>query len=76
VAEPGSSTNDSDTAVPFNYRQAKRRAMTAFERRFLAQAIVRARGNISEAARLIGTERRHLGRLLKKHGIDRLVQSA
>ena len=29
-------------------------------------------GNISEAARLIQTERRHLGRLLKKHGLDPL----
>jgi ActR/RegA family two-component response regulator len=35
--------------------------------------IDQARGNISAAARLAGTERRHLGRLLKKH---RLVKPA
>jgi DNA-binding NtrC family response regulator len=65
----------SDATGIFNYRQAKRRAIRAFEHQFLSRALARAQGNISEAARLIGTERRHLGRLLKKHGIDRLQPS-
>lgn len=61
------------TAPPegWNYRLAKLRAMTDFETKFLSEAMAVARGNISEAARMMGTERRHLGRLLKKHGLDR-----
>jgi DNA-binding NtrC family response regulator len=57
---------------PLNYRQAKSRAIADFESRFLLTLIDQANGNISAAARLSGTERRHLGRLLKKHGISKL----
>jgi ActR/RegA family two-component response regulator len=31
------------------------------------------RGNVSQAARAAGKERRELGRLLKKHQLDRAV---
>jgi DNA-binding NtrC family response regulator len=54
---------------PLNYRQAKRHAIEEFESRFLAHLIGQANGNISAAARISGTERRHLGRLLKKHNL-------
>lgn len=54
-----------------NYKHAKRLAMTEFERRFLKRLIERANGNVSAAARISGTERRHLGRLLKKHQINK-----
>jgi DNA-binding NtrC family response regulator len=52
-----------------SYRGAKQRAMQDFERAFLSRALRSAGGNVSQAARLIQTERRHLGRLLKKHGL-------
>lgn len=55
--------------ILLNYRCAKDRAITEFETRFLRQAMLHAGGNVSAAARLIGTERRHLGRLLKKYCI-------
>jgi DNA-binding NtrC family response regulator len=55
-----------------SYRRAKQRAIFEFERTFLSRVIRSTGGNISEAARLIQTERRHLGRLLKKHGLDPL----
>jgi DNA-binding NtrC family response regulator len=51
------------------YRDAKERAIAAFEQAYLAQLIGATRGNVSMAARLAGTERRHLGRLLKKHNL-------
>lgn len=54
-----------------NYLCAKARAIASFEVDFLNRAMRRASGNVSAAARLIGTERRHLGRLLKKYGIER-----
>jgi DNA-binding NtrC family response regulator len=54
------------SAVP-TYRRAKEQALAAFEHAYLARVINESRGNVSVAARLAGTERRHLGRLLKKH---------
>jgi two-component system, NtrC family, response regulator GlrR len=58
-----------------NYRQAKSRAIAEFESRFLANLMGQANGNVSAAARISGTERRHLGRLLKKHGISKSPSS-
>jgi DNA-binding NtrC family response regulator len=55
-----------------SFRRAKQRAIVEFERTFLSRVIRSTGGNVSEAARLIQTERRHLGRLLKKHGLDSL----
>ena len=55
-----------------NYRQAKIRAVAEFESVFLSRLFDQANGNVSAAARLSGTERRHLGRLLKKYGITRV----
>jgi len=59
--------------VTLNYRSAKARAIAEFDRRFLARVLRTTGGNISEAARMIGTERRHLGRLLKKYEMSRLT---
>jgi DNA-binding NtrC family response regulator len=55
-----------------NYRQAKSFAIAEFESRFLIALIGRANGNVSAAARISGTERRYLGRLLKKHCISKV----
>jgi DNA-binding NtrC family response regulator len=49
---------------------AKSRAIELFERRYLTDVMRRASGNVSQAARLAGTERRHLGKLLKKHHLE------
>ena len=42
-----------------------------FERRYLAELMRRAGGNVSEASRLANKDRRAIGRLLAKHDIDR-----
>jgi len=52
------------------FSAAKNLAIRAFERHYLLQLMHRAGGNVSVAARLSGTERRQLGKLLKKHGIE------
>ncbi|RDS81110.1 sigma-54-dependent Fis family transcriptional regulator [Dyella monticola] len=53
-----------------SFIEAKHHAIRAFEYRYLSQLMRRAGGNVSAAARMSGTERRQLGRLLKKHGIE------
>jgi DNA-binding NtrC family response regulator len=50
---------------------AKTHAVEKFELGYLTALMRRTRGNISKAALLSGTERRQLGKLLKKHGIQR-----
>jgi DNA-binding NtrC family response regulator len=50
---------------------AKTRAVAVFERGYLTSLMHKTDGNISKAAQLSGTERRQLGKLLKKHGIQR-----
>jgi two-component system, NtrC family, response regulator GlrR len=59
-----------------NYREAKSRAIEEFEHRFLERLLYQANGNVSAAARMSGTERRHLGRLLKKYGVPKLPPAA
>jgi DNA-binding NtrC family response regulator len=51
------------------YRQAKAAAIEAFERQYLTTLMARADGRVSVAARMVRTERRHLGRLLKRYQI-------
>ena len=55
--------------------KAKAHVLEEFERVYLSQALARAGGNVSEAARQSGKERRAFGKLLKKHGIDKRVFS-
>jgi len=52
------------------FSSAKSRAVAQFERAYLTDLMQRASGNISAAAGLSGTERRQLGKLLKKHHIE------
>ncbi len=50
--------------------QAKNSLINEFEQHYLASALDRAKGNISEAARLAGKERRSFTRLLQKYELD------
>ena len=53
-----------------NFNQAKKMAMHDFEQAHLRNLMRISAGNVSQAARLAGKERRSLGKLLKVHGID------
>ena len=66
--QPGRRRRANESEIGFI--AAKTRAIHQFERDYLSQLMQRARGNISAAARLSGTERRQLGKLLVKHGIE------
>ncbi|MGC4120508.1 MAG: sigma-54 dependent transcriptional regulator [Myxococcales bacterium] len=54
------------------YVAAKAAALKAFERRYLTNALTRAKGSISEAARTIGLDRSNLRRLMKQYGVEKL----
>ncbi|WP_207951883.1 sigma-54 interaction domain-containing protein [Pseudomaricurvus alcaniphilus] len=66
-APPSTSPLKIDTSCSF--QQAKSDAIHQFERHYLRQLLQQAGGNISEAARISGKERRALGKMLKKYGI-------
>jgi transcriptional regulator with GAF, ATPase, and Fis domain len=50
--------------------KAKKCLIDEFEQHYLASALDRANGNVSEAARLAGKERRSFTRLLQKYDLD------
>lgn len=54
----------------FNFNDAKQQVLQVFERGQLLRLMSESAGNVSCAARLAGKERRALGKLLKKHGIE------
>jgi two-component system response regulator HydG len=63
-----SSTDDGDELVGLT--EAKRRASAAYEKRYLVRVMEKAKGSVSEAARLAGLDRTNFRRLLQRHGID------
>ncbi|CAN5898267.1 sigma-54 dependent transcriptional regulator [soil metagenome] len=76
---PVSITNRTTAASAVNARddgelepltEAKRRAGAAFEKRYLIAAMEKAKGSVSEAARLAGLDRTNFRRLLQRHGLD------
>jgi DNA-binding NtrC family response regulator len=54
-----------------NFRQERARAVTAFERSYIEEMLRRAAGNVTQAARLAGKDRRVFGRLMKRHNVRR-----
>ena len=62
--------------APPTFSEGKLRAIADFERRYLEALLRETDGNVSQAARIAGKERRALGKLIKKHGLDRQRFSA
>ena len=64
--------NETETslAAVSSFRHAKAQALRAFERGYALVVMRQAGGNVTQAARLAGQERRAFGKLIKKHGID------
>src|SRR5262249_3950258 len=52
------------------FKESKQRVIEQFERRFIAEALSRHRGNISKAAEEMGMYRQHLQVKLAEYGID------
>ena len=53
------------------FSDSKSRAIAHFEQGYLDRVLTYCKGNISQAARLAGKERRAFTRLIEKHGIQR-----
>jgi DNA-binding NtrC family response regulator len=51
-------------------KESKRRLIHAFERDYLARLITESRGNVTKAALFAQKDRRELGKLLKKYGLN------
>lgn len=56
-----------------DFNEAKAKMVEDFEKKYLSYIISKTRGNVTLAAKLAGKERRALGKLLKKHGIDKAL---
>lgn len=69
IEPPAACADECPADGELSYREAKARAVAAFEARYLTDLMQRAHGCVSLAARIVRTERRHLGRLLKKYQI-------
>lgn len=59
------------TSGPANFQDAKAEAVRMFERDYVVNVLRQSGGNVTQAARIAGKERRAFGKLLKKYGIDR-----
>jgi DNA-binding NtrC family response regulator len=55
------------------FRSAKQQAIARFERSYVEQLLARHQGNITQAAREAGKERRSFGRLVKKYAAAGLI---
>jgi len=64
---PATQNEPMSVLTDLGFREAKERAIAAFERAYIAELLTRACGNVSLAARLAGKERSRLGRLVRKY---------
>ena len=69
AALPPAEAPTSDPAHMLPLSEAKRQVNATFERGYLVKVLERARGSVSEAARLAGIDRTNLRRLLKRYEI-------
>jgi len=54
-----------------SFNDEKNQAIADFEQNYLDRVLTRCQGNLSQAARLAGKERRSFARLVEKYGIER-----
>jgi DNA-binding NtrC family response regulator len=75
-APPRPMADESDAGLlPADYRldfkAAKDLLLVAFEREYLSRLLARTSGNVAAAARLAKVDRKHLSKLIRRHGMAR-----
>jgi DNA-binding NtrC family response regulator len=75
-ASAGDVAAGGEVAFEAGFQAAKAKSIAEFERRFVCWALSQAHGNMSEAARKAGKERRSFSRLVKKYGVCRASYAA
>lgn len=75
VEDPAATQSTTDWLGAFpseaGFNQAKTQVVAEFEKQYLSRLLIRSHGNITRAAQRAGKERRELGKLLRKHGLDK-----
>jgi two-component system response regulator GlrR len=71
LAEHGSGHEAASCRLPPPFNAARAEALAKFEAGYLRTLLAAAGGNVSEAARRAGKERRLFGRMMKRNGIGR-----
>jgi DNA-binding NtrC family response regulator len=66
---PAAPREDLQIHTEASYAEAKEQLQASFEKRYLADLMERAKGNISLASRVSGLDRKHLKKLLRRHGM-------
>lgn len=64
------------TEAPSGFHSAKQSVIREFERAYLERLLASHNGNVTQAAREAGLERRAFGKLVKKHGIRKLAAAS
>ena len=71
ITMPGAAREDADPgAYDGGLKAARARCLEGFERRYLQWLLSTTGGNVSAAARAAGAERRHLGRMIRRLGLE------
>ena len=68
---PESAPAEESDLLRESYHVGRERVITQFERRYLAELVRSADGNMSKAARVAGVDRTTLYRLMERHGLER-----
>jgi DNA-binding NtrC family response regulator len=71
VALPASRVTSGPIDVSRPFREVKQEAIDAFERAYLTELLRTHRGNLAQAARAAGMDRKNLWTLVERHGLDR-----
>jgi len=62
--------NEEQIEAPTSFREAKAKVITEFEHKYITRLLSSYDGNVSEAARAAGKNRRAFWELVRKHRID------